>query len=308
MRIPLAFLLLLTACGDGSLGDARDATFDDAGRPDERDADLPDAFVPADDGGTDADVPVDGGPACPRVRVDVEEGMVLNVRPSPSTAMERVGALPRGYVAEVVDTVEGEDVGGVTRWYEIASPLADGFVHGSFVVCTEEPATPEPEGYFTPFACDFVARVTQAPGGSTSHTGRSMYAYDYGVALNTPVHAMAAGMVTAVSTATGPGDPCYSGGDASCSAAANYVIVLHPNGESSAYLHLNSASVSVGQSVTQGQRLGASGSTGYSTGPHLHVEVRTGCGTVRYCDTIPFTFADVGNPAAGTSVTSGNCP
>lgn len=54
----------------------------------------------------------------------------------------------------------------------------------------------------------------------------------------------------------------------------NTVIVNHGNGVSSLYAHMNSIEVSVGQSVSQGQRLGGVGSTGDSTGPHLHFEIR----------------------------------
>ncbi|MCE7083058.1 transglycosylase family protein [Streptomyces sp. ST2-7A] len=56
------------------------------------------------------------------------------------------------------------------------------------------------------------------------------------------------------------------------------VIVRHDDGRYSQYAHLSAISVSTGQPVGTGQRLGRSGSTGNSTGPHLHFEVRTGPG------------------------------
>ena len=54
----------------------------------------------------------------------------------------------------------------------------------------------------------------------------------------------------------------------------NYTCIQHGGGLSSCYGHQSSIAVSVGQSVTQGQVIGAEGSTGHSTGPHLHFEVR----------------------------------
>ncbi|MGV9942633.1 transglycosylase family protein [Streptomyces sp. NPDC003401] len=56
------------------------------------------------------------------------------------------------------------------------------------------------------------------------------------------------------------------------------VVVRHSDGRYSQYAHLSAISVRDGQSVGAGQRLGRSGSTGNSTGPHLHFEVRTGPG------------------------------
>ncbi len=59
-------------------------------------------------------------------------------------------------------------------------------------------------------------------------------------------------------------------------AYGNFVIIDHGNGISSCYAHMQDGSmtVSVGDSVLQGQPIGKVGSTGYSTGPHLHFEIR----------------------------------
>lgn len=54
----------------------------------------------------------------------------------------------------------------------------------------------------------------------------------------------------------------------------NYVMIDHGNGKISIYGHLSGVTVSSGQTVSAGQLIGYVGSTGYSTGPHLHFEMR----------------------------------
>ncbi|POX53080.1 peptidase [Streptomyces sp. Ru71] len=75
--------------------------------------------------------------------------------------------------------------------------------------------------------------------------------------------------------AVGPGEVV----DAGWGGSFGYqVVIRHADGRYSQYAHLSAISVRAGQSVGGGQRIGRSGSTGNSTGPHLHFEVRTGPG------------------------------
>jgi len=51
------------------------------------------------------------------------------------------------------------------------------------------------------------------------------------------------------------------------------VIIIHPQGYRTVYAHLHKITVKKGQAVKQGERIGSVGSSGRSTGPHLHFEV-----------------------------------
>ena len=53
----------------------------------------------------------------------------------------------------------------------------------------------------------------------------------------------------------------------------NYVVISHGNGNTTLYAHLSSRSVKEGDKVKQGQVIGITGSTGISSGPHLHYEI-----------------------------------
>ena len=99
--------------------------------------------------------------------------------------------------------------------------------------------------------------------GCGDHTGKDYYAIDFNLAANSQVSAVAAGTAHLVTAAN-------SGG------YGNLVWIDHGNGVVSLYAHLNSFAVSGGQQVAQGQLIGLSGSTGNSTGAHLHFVIRTG--------------------------------
>jgi murein DD-endopeptidase MepM/ murein hydrolase activator NlpD len=67
----------------------------------------------------------------------------------------------------------------------------------------------------------------------------------------------------------------------------NMVMIDHGNGYQTLYAHMSSVSARCGASVSQGQYIGAIGSTGNSTGPHLHFEIRYGGGFINPWSMLP---------------------
>ena len=82
--------------------------------------------------------------------------------------------------------------------------------------------------------------------------------HDYAAPAGTPTYAAAAGRVTIAGWS-------YSAG--------NWVVIDHGNGLVTKYMHHSALSVTAGQYVEKGQQIGAVGTTGYSTGNHLHFQV-----------------------------------
>jgi len=103
---------------------------------------------------------------------------------------------------------------------------------------------------YTSITSPFGYRTSPTSGASTYHQG-----VDLDTGTGWPVWASRAGVVI------------FSGWG---SAAGNYVTIDHQDGFRSIYMHLNSRSVSAGQIVSAGQQIGTTGSTGVSTGDHLH--------------------------------------
>ncbi|HVB89580.1 MAG TPA: M23 family metallopeptidase [Beijerinckiaceae bacterium] len=114
----------------------------------------------------------------------------------------------------------------------------------------------------------FGVRLDPFLGRLAMHTGN-----DFRGAIGTKVMATAAGRVAAAG---------YDGG------YGNRVVVDHGHGLSTLYAHLSAIDVVKGQKITAGQTVGLLGSTGRSTGPHLHYEVRI---DGRPVDPIPFVKA-----------------
>lgn len=79
----------------------------------------------------------------------------------------------------------------------------------------------------------------------------------------------------------------------------NFIEMRHPNGMTTMYAHLSRIDVASGDRVLAGERIGLVGSTGYSTGPHLHFEVRRGGDQVNPSRVVGETFQVVVQPAAG---------
>lgn len=89
-------------------------------------------------------------------------------------------------------------------------------------------------------------------------------AVDLASKLNSPIMAAAAGTVIVAKQGG------WNGG------YGNYIVISHPNGMQTLYAHMNSLNAHVGESVAKGDVIGYMGSTGDSTGVHLHFEVRGG--------------------------------
>ncbi|WP_431041784.1 M23 family metallopeptidase [Streptomyces sp. P1-3] len=112
--------------------------------------------------------------------------------------------------------------------------------------------------YVAPIAGSYVSTQYHASSGlwsSGSHTG-----VDFHAASGTKVQAVGSGTVV---------EAGWGG------AYGNNVVIKMNDGTYTQYGHMSSLSVTVGQTVTPGQQIGLSGSTGNSTGPHLHFEART---------------------------------
>ena len=171
----------------------------------------------------------------------------------------------------------GESVGLMAQEFDVtsaqiieANALAnpDLLTTGQVVFIPDPTRLPSPELPGAPGASEparprgFIWPITVLVRITNYMTERHPLGIDMGLshAPGTPIVAVEDGVVE------------FAGGDPCCSYGL-YVIVDHGNGLKTLYGHLASLAVSKGQHVSQGQSLGPSGRTGYSTGVHLHFEV-----------------------------------
>lgn len=110
-------------------------------------------------------------------------------------------------------------------------------------------------GYIWPFPAG-AGRVSQG-----IHDG---YAYDFSAPIGTPIYAIKGGTILTVKSSG------YNGGYGS------YVVMNFDNGAQAIFAHMSRTAATPGQTVNQGDIIGYVGSTGRSTGPHVHIEFRGG--------------------------------
>jgi murein DD-endopeptidase MepM/ murein hydrolase activator NlpD len=140
---------------------------------------------------------------------------------------------------------------------------------------------------------------------TTSHYARGnggvgLYAIDFQMPVGTMVVAARAGLVVAARGEfyDGNGEDLHE----------NFVFIKHDDGTVARYFHLthDGALVKVGESVKQGERVGLSGNTGQTTGPHLHFDVQK-CGPnlppnynqLPCGQTLPLTFRNTSQHSCG---------
>ena len=124
--------------------------------------------------------------------------------------------------------------------------------------------------YRLPYADDVSFPIIQGYGAKLSHRGAERFTLDFGMPVGTPVHAARDGVVVLVEDSHDAGCPREE-----CGRYANFIAVLHSDGTTGEYFHLqrDSVQVRVGERVQRGQWLARSGNTGFSTAPHLHFGV-----------------------------------
>jgi murein DD-endopeptidase MepM/ murein hydrolase activator NlpD len=175
----------------------------------------------------------------------------LNIRQGPGTEYKIVGGLEEGTPVSWTVAENG--------WLNIGR---EEWVHGDWVKIEQKPPDTVNTSIIRPVNApisqlfgdrhDYYFKTFRIPG----HNGT-----DYAAPQGTPLVAIADGKVRTVST-----DPTGYG---------NWVEVYHPALRLySLYAHLHRTDVVSGQFVQQGDRVGLMGSTGNSTGPHLHFEIR----------------------------------
>lgn len=124
--------------------------------------------------------------------------------------------------------------------------------------------------YRLPYAFGRTYPIIQGYDSRLSHRGAERFTVDFGMPRGTAVHTAREGVVVLVEDSHVVGCELDE-----CGRFANFVVVLHDDGTTGEYFHLEPRTVVVrpGERVRRGQLLARSGNTGFSTAPHLHFGV-----------------------------------
>jgi murein DD-endopeptidase MepM/ murein hydrolase activator NlpD len=199
-----------------------------------------------------------------RSRQEATSGLLAEQIARTRAELTQLPAQDANLAIRIADQLQGEQQQLLATAEELVWVQAQLWLIDNQVV--NAPPAGRPSRY--PFAWPIAGAIITQPFGPTQlaiepaysgfphfHTG-----VDLAAPVNSPVTAAAGGVVAA----TGTGDTGYG----------DYVVLSHGGGVLTLYGHLSQILAAQGDSVTQGQEVGLEGSTGSSTGPHLHFEVR----------------------------------
>lgn len=144
--------------------------------------------------------------------------------------------------------------------------------------------------YHLPYLDGAAYPVLQTENGSFSHYGDNAYSIDFDMPEGTPIAAMRNGTVLFVKQDSNKG-----GSDRKTyENKGNYIWIIHDDGTLANYYHLrqNGAVVKTGDRVNAGDIIGYSGNTGFSTQPHLHVQLSL-CKGLSGLEPIPIRFKGI---------------
>ncbi len=233
----------------------------------------------------------------------------LTLRAGPGTWADKHGILQNGTGVVIACQVTGERIAGNTRTTDRWDQLTNGwYVSDAFIersepigVCTgsgrhEGSAFPPVTGGSAVGAWNAPVPYKGAPGFRTAerpdHDG-----VDLAAPRGTPIRAAAAGTVITVQCNTSE-QSCDVDGSAQVRGCGWYLEIRHTGDIVTRYCHLlRRPSVAVGQWVEAGQVVGAVGTSGNSSGPHLHFEVHTGAPATRGNAVDPADFMRRANAA-----------
>lgn len=239
------------------------------------------------------------------------DGTAINVRESGAPDAAVIGGLDDGEIVEIVSGPIDSD-GSAAGWYEVRNANITGFVDGDLLITsvesteqgsrsTEPPLSEEEEATVdatrTPEATS-EPTATQEPAEEEASSAQFIFPlenyrrtqgfgcsnlgfYSYNAEYGCPVH-------NGLDLAASSGTPIMAAGSGTvvtagwCNCGLGYYVEIdHGGGVHTLYGHMASQPyVSAGQSVSQGDVIGPVGSTGISTGPHVHFMVTVN-GTAR---------------------------
>jgi murein DD-endopeptidase MepM/ murein hydrolase activator NlpD len=237
-------------------------------------------------------------------------GHQLNVRSGPSAGSARVRTLPHRARITIQCQQPGQKIWGRVRTTNLWDRLADGtYVSDAYI--SRGPSTPprcaDPDGRAATqrkrvVKPRWVAPVTGVVGSGFRTVDRPLHdGVDLPAPKNTPVRAAARGTVTLAVCSKKTGD-CDVDGSLAVPGCGWYVEIAHADGLSTRYCHLiRRPLVTAGQRVFAGQVIGYVGTSGNSSGPHLHFEVHTGTPPTHANAVEPVAFMrtkgiDIGRP------------